>query len=238
MKTVFITGASSDIGIETCRKFLQENWKVLAHFRTTSPGLQKLRDEYSKKISLVQLDFSDLSKLEQNLLKVKPMYEHVDSFIGCAAKLTPELYGELTQRSISDHFNTNVIPNILITQHLVPEMLKRNWGRIIYISSVGIKFGGGRDSFSYALSKHCLEFFPAATKNWVQKNVFLNTVRVGVTDTKIHKSNSYKNIDERVQLIPAKRMATPQEIASYLFFFGSELNTFIANQVLPITGGE
>ncbi len=235
---MFITGASSDIGLEICRQFLHNNWKVLAHFRTPRQELQQIYEEHSSKVTLVQLDFSDTINLEQNLSEIKPLFETVDSFIGCAASLEPESYGQLTQKSIAKHFHINVIPNILITQHLVPGMIKRKWGRIIYLSSVGIKFGGGVSSYSYALSKHCLEFLPAAVKGWAEENVLANTVRVGVTDTEIHKKDRLKNMHDRIQLIPAKRMATPKEIAIFAFFLGSELNTFISNQILPITGGE
>jgi NAD(P)-dependent dehydrogenase (short-subunit alcohol dehydrogenase family) len=43
---------------------------------------------------------------------------------------------------------------------------------------------------------------------------------------------------ERAALIPAKRMATPDEIAGSIFWLGSEDNGFTTAQVIAASGGE
>ena len=37
---------------------------------------------------------------------------------------------------------------------------------------------------------------------------------------------------------PMKRFSTTEEIAEFVFFLGSDSNTYISNQVLSISGGE
>ena len=71
-----------------------------------------------------------------------------------------------------------------------------------------------------------------------KKNVLVNTVRVGATNTKIHKKLPYKNLKKRAKLIPIKRFATINEIANYIYFLGSSKNTYITNEVISISGGE
>ena len=117
-------------------------------------------------------------------------------------------------------------------------MAKKNWGRIINLGSIGVKFGGGERNFPYSLSKFILEFFPSFTKKWVKKNVLINTIRVGATNTKLHKKLPKKNLEKRAELIPMKRMAYSTEIAKFIFFLGSDKNTYISHQVIPISGGE
>ena len=46
----------------------------------------------------------------------------------------------------------------------------------------------------YSLSKFGLEFFPNNTKKWIKDNVFINTLRVGATNTKLHKNLPSKNL--------------------------------------------
>ena len=43
---------------------------------------------------------------------------------------------------------------------------------------------------------------------------------------------------KRIKLIPLKRMATPKEMAEYLYFLGSEKNSYMTNETLSSTGGE
>ena len=43
---------------------------------------------------------------------------------------------------------------------------------------------------------------------------------------------------KRLDLIPAKRMAEPSEVADYIVFLISDKNTYITGQTLSISGGE
>ena len=123
-------------------------------------------------------------------------------------------------------------------QNIGFQMNKKKWGRIVNLGSIGVKFGGGLKNFPYALSKFILEFFPSQTKDWVKNNVLINTIRVGATKTKIHYKLPSKNLKKREKLIPMQRFATTEEIAEYVFYLGSNSNTYISNQVLSISGGE
>ena len=131
-----------------------------------------------------------------------------------------------------------IIP-VLIEKNCVKKMISQKWGRILNCSSIGIKFGGGKNSFNYSLSKHCLEFIPNSYKFWAENNVFINNLRIGVTDTKIHKRMK-KNLQlkERLKLIPAKRMATPSEMAIYIVNLSTEKNSYMTGQTLTVSGGE
>ncbi len=117
-------------------------------------------------------------------------------------------------------------------------MLVRKWGRILNCSSIGVKYGGGKNTFNYSFSKHALEFIPSDYKNWAKRNVLINNIRIGVTDTKIHKRIKHKNLKKRINLIPMGRMAKSDEIAKFIFQLASQKNTFITGETLSIAGGE
>ena len=55
---------------------------------------------------------------------------------------------------------------------------------------------------------------PANHMTWAAHDVFVNALRIGVTDTRFHLQDPDKDMDARVALIPAGRMATPEEIAT------------------------
>jgi len=54
----------------------------------------------------------------------------------------------------------------------------------------------------------------------------------------MHKKLPGKNLKLRAKLIPMGRLAKIEEISNYIYFLASEKNTYIANQVLGISGGE
>ena len=117
-------------------------------------------------------------------------------------------------------------------------MIKNKWGRIVNSSSIGVKFGGGKNNYEYSLAKHLNEFIPSYIRNLANKNIFFNTIKIGLTNTKIHKKISNKNILKRTNLVPVKKMASAKNIASYIYYISSEENEFITNEIINITGGE
>ena len=70
------------------------------------------------------------------------------------------------------------------------------------------------------------------------KNITINTLQIGVTDTKIHKNLKNKNMKKRLDLIPSKRFATKEEVANYILFLCDKNNTLLKGSVINISGGE
>ena len=117
-------------------------------------------------------------------------------------------------------------------------MIKKRWGRILLSSSIGTKFGGGNSTYYYSLSKFMNEFIPSEFRRKYAKYILYNVLQIGVTDTKIHKKISSKNLKSRIKLIPIQKIASTKEVAKKILFLSSEKNTLIHNQVLNISGGE
>ena len=236
-KHVLILGGSSDIGIEVIKIFLKLNWNVSAHYFKNKTKLNLLKKK-SKNLNLIKLDFSKANPKVEILIK-KNFKDKYDSIINLIGYIDNKGYENTNLKSITKSLTANMIIPVLIEKNCVKKMISQKWGRILNCSSIGIKFGGGKNSFNYSLSKHCLEFIPNSYKFWAENKVFINNLRIGVTDTKIHKRMK-KNLQlkERLKLIPAKRMATPSEIAIYIVNLSTEKNSYMTGQTLTVSGGE
>ena len=235
MRTVLIVGASSDIGLTACRRYLYAGWRVIGHFRTPRPELDALA---GPAFESWQADLADTAKLEAELQSNAAFFHRADAVINLAADLKPRRFEDLTAADILTAMTVNLIPGLLLMRSIGPAMVKRGFGRIVHASSIGVKFGGGSESVAYSLSKHAQEFIPRACRQWAESNVLVNVLRVGVTNTRIHEKAPDRDLQARTQLIPARRMASPAEIADALFFFGSEANGFTSGQVIAVAGGE
>ena len=236
-KHVLILGGSSDIGIEVIKIFLKLNWNVSAHYFKNKTKLNLLKKK-SENLNLIKLDFSKTNPKIEILIK-KIFKDKYDSIINLIGYIDNKGYENTNLKSIIKSLTANMIIPVLIEKNCVKKMISQKWGRILNCSSIGIKFGGGKNSFNYSLSKHCLEFIPNSYKSWAKNNVFINNLRVGVTDTKIHKRMK-KNLQlkERLKLIPARRMATPSEMAVYIVNLSTEKNSYMTGQTLTVSGGE
>lgn len=233
-RQVFITGASSDIGLALCRRYLDAGWRVIAHYRTLRPELEALAGD---RLEPWPCDFAELGALEAALAQPQP-FDACDALVHLAALMEPLPFATFSSDDLLRTVAVNTVPGLLLMRRLGPGMASRGFGRIVLGSSIGVKFGGGSDSFCYSFSKHALEFIPAAARRWAADNVFVNAVRIGVTDTRFHDHLPGKSLADRVALIPARRPASPSEMAETLFWLGSEVNGYTTGQVIAAAGGE
>jgi len=238
MKTVLITGASSDIGLAACRRYLAAGWRVISHYRTMRPELAALLKTHQGLLEGWHADFADTATLEGNLASEPSFFTRADALVNLAATLPAKRYEEASAVEILDVLRINLIPGLLLMRIMGPAMAERGFGRIVHASSIGVKFGGGTDSFCYSLSKHAQEFIPSATRKWAASNVLVNILRVGVTDTRIHNNVPGKSLADRTKLIPMHRPASPEEMAETLFWLASEANGYTTGQVIAASGGE
>ena len=172
-------------------------------------------------------------------LMVKKFKDKYDSIINLVGYVDNRGFENTNLTSILRSLTVNALLPILIEKMLVKKMLSQKWGRILNCSSIGVKFGGGKNSYNYSLAKHCLEFIPNSYKNWAKKNVLINNLRIGVTDTKIHKKmKNHLNMKERVKFIPINRMARPKEMAVYITNLTTDNNSYMTGQTLTASGGE
>ena len=238
-KHVLILGGSSDIGIEVVKNFLNLGWKVTAHCFKNKKKLANLRKR-SKNLDIIKLDFSNY--INSNIEKIlkKKFSKNYSSIVNLIGYVDNKNFENTNLKSILRSISTNAIIPILIEKMLLKKMLSQHWGRILNYSSIGVKFGGGVNTYNYSLSKHCLEFIPSRYKVWAKKNVFINNLRIGVTNTKIHKKMKRKSsiMKKRLKLIPMNRMAEPKEISNYITNLTTDKNSYMTGQTVTVSGGE
>lgn len=239
-KVAFVTGASSEIGVAVAREYLLNGWNVIAHCRDMSKDLELLLSINGSSMQILKVDFldKDIEMKFANLLETNQTLQNCDALINLAALLNPIDFANLSIREMQRHLQVNALVPAILIQKITPFMEARGWGRVVNISSVGVKFGGGKDTFAYSLSKHALEFLTTRYRNLASKNVLVNSLRIGIVQTRLHEKIKDKDISKRIDLIPMKRAATPEEIGKVIFDFGSEKNTYTTGQIITISGGE
>lgn len=117
-------------------------------------------------------------------------------------------------------------------------MRQQGWGRIVNLSSCyatvtrpgRASYGAAKAGLNSLTRTACLEFAPG--------NVLVNAVCPGFVSTEMtHRNNSPRQIETMCGAIPLGRLASPEEIAAFVYFLGSEANTYITGQTLVIDGG-
>lgn len=186
------------------------------------------------RLNLVQCDLADLNAVS----RLAQSHTDADILIFLASLASPSRLENIGFAQVERTLAVGALSNYVLMGEIGPAMAQRQWGRIVIGSSIGVKFGGGEDSFAYALANHASEFLPRSVRDWTASNVLTNVVRIGVTDTSLHDAFPERDFQHRVELIPLKRAATPAEIADFITWYGSERNSYVSGQTVAISGGE
>lgn len=236
MKTVLITGAGSGIGLAATRLFLKKDYIVFAHYHNSCDALAQINSENLK---LFKADFKKYGEVEELISKCMATSE-IDILVNNAGDYTvKDSLSGVMPNDIEESFRINTIAPFILTKSVISSMIKKKWGRIINISSIGVKYGGNINSIGYTMSKNALESMTLSFAKYCAKdNVLINCIRTGVVDTDFHSKAKNKNMQSRVDIIPMKRLALPDEIAKSIYFLASEESSFCSGTILTVAGGE
>ncbi len=215
-RTALITGASRGIGKAIADQLKADGLKVLCPRR----------------------DEMDLSSLDSVHAWLNQNQENVDILVNNAAENPVMPLGEITESSWDRTFDVNLTAPLLLIQNFVAGMKRRNWGRIINISSCySLVARQGRGP--YAASKAALNALTrTAALEYGGDGILVNSVCPGFVNTDLtQKNNSPEQLKELAGKIPLSRLANPLEIANLVSFLASEKNTYITGQTIAIDGG-
>lgn len=134
-RTVFITGASSGIGMATARRFSQNGAKLILLARRENK-LKELQHELNCPVHIIATDISDLEGLRTSLSNIPEEFANIDILINNAGITLGE--GPIENRAITDlekMVAVNINGLLYCTQLILPKMVERNYGHIINIGS-------------------------------------------------------------------------------------------------------
>jgi 3-oxoacyl-[acyl-carrier protein] reductase len=127
----------------------------------------------------------------------------------------------------------------LCAKHCIPAMKSNKSGRIINITSISARTGGGPGSGHYVASKAGLEGFTRAlAKEMAPFNVTVNGVAPGLIYTPIHeRTNTPESLEKLRQMVPLARIGMPEETACLVSFLASDNAAFITGEIIAVNGG-
>jgi 2-hydroxycyclohexanecarboxyl-CoA dehydrogenase len=129
---------------------------------------------------------------------------------------------------------------MLLTKLLLPGMIERGWGRLVFISSDGARAGSGGEG-AYAATKAGL-FGLAKTlaREAARAGVTSNVVCPGPTDTPMVRRVAEQHpalLDKLAKQIPLRRIGRPDDIAGLVAFLCTDRAAYITGQTLSVSGG-
>ncbi|WP_425259122.1 glucose 1-dehydrogenase [Rubrivivax sp. RP6-9] len=240
---VLVTGALTGIGRATALAFARQGARIVVSGRREEAGvalaaeLRALGAQAEFLRADVRIEGEVRSLVEQTVER----FGRLDMAVNNAG--TEGQLGPITGQSVDNYtatFETNVLGTLLALKHEMRVMLKQGSGAIVNLSSVAGQVGIAGASV-YAASKHAVEgLTKSAALEGAAAGVRVNAVAPGPVATEM--LDRFTGGDEAAKAgllasIPARRAATPDEIAQTVVFLASDAARYLTGQSVTVDGG-
>jgi NAD(P)-dependent dehydrogenase (short-subunit alcohol dehydrogenase family) len=241
---VLITGALTGIGRATAIAFAREGNRLVVSGRREEAGqtlaaeLRALGAEAEFVRADVRVEAEVRSVVEQTVERFGRIDVAVNN-AGTEGQSAPIV--EQSMANYEDTFAVNVLGTLLSVKHEMRAMLAQGSGSIINLSSITGHVGTAGASV-YAASKHAVEgLTKSAALEGAAAGVRVNAVAPGPVATEMldrFVGGSEEGKASFLSTIPARRAATPKEIAQTIVFLASDkAPRYLTGQSIAVDGG-
>ena len=232
-KKAIITGAGGGIGSALVAAFKAEGATVIACDKSAATD-EPIAPDHLEVFDL--LDPRSIGKAVENILL---KFGAPDCLINNAGWTRAELLEDVTPDVIDHELQLNLSGVMHFTQGLLPAMVERKVGSVVFISSVNAILHFGNPV--YAAAKAGIEGFSRAIAvEYGMHGIRSNSICPGSTRTHAwdHRLIAEPQLLPRVtKLYPLRRLVTPEEVANAVLFLASPLSSGITGVTLPVDAG-
>ncbi|MFZ7119813.1 MAG: SDR family NAD(P)-dependent oxidoreductase [Eubacteriaceae bacterium] len=247
-KVAIITGAGSEKGIghATAQLFIKEGAKVLIQ-DINKDGLKKVEEEIKKTSRNVIsycgniCNYGDMEKMVEI---TKSYFGRIDILVHAAAVTQSRNIFNITNDEWQRIINIDLTGAFFAIKAVIKEMQKNKYGKIVTISSLSGKQGGGIfGGVHYSAAKAGIEgLTKTVARNSAPFGIYANAICPGMIKTDISRGQtSDEEREERrkkaMKDIPLGRLGNPEEVANAILFLASDESSYITGEVIDINGG-
>ncbi len=238
-KIALVTGASQGIGSAVARRLAEQGAAVVLAAR----GMEKLqalaqeiRDAGGDAVPLA-LDVAASADVASQLRQLPPEYADVDIVVNNAGITRDVLMARMGLEDWNQVLTTNLTGSFAVSREFVRVMMRKRWGRFIFVSSV-VGLMGNVGQANYGASKAgMIGFAKSLARELGSRGITANVVAPGFIETAMTEEMDERARKDLADTIVMRRFGSPDEVAAVVAFLASEEAGYITGEVINVSGG-
>jgi 3-oxoacyl-[acyl-carrier protein] reductase len=239
-KVALVTGASKGIGAAVAEGLAQEGVTLVMNARgkdALDAKAEHIRQTTGAEVITIA---GDVASAEG----IKTLFDalgdkHPDILVTNAGGPPAGQAATLTEAQWASGYDLTLMSPVRLAYAALPTMQKRAWGRIINITSLSVREPVANLTLSNAYRAAVTGFAKTLSTEIIAQGITVNNVGPGYTDTErlneLFADDAAKTAFSAN--IPAKRLATPAEVAAAAVFLASTQAAYITGQTVMVDGG-
>ena len=243
-QVVLVTGGATGLGAAMVERFALLGADVACCYHKSHAAAEalaaKLR-ESGKEILLTQVDVADGAQVRGAVAAIAEHFGRAVSILinNAGDNINPAPIDEMPEETWDRVIDVNLKGAFLCAKYCIPAMKAAKAGRVINITSISGRSGGGPGGAHYAASKAGLEAFTRAlAKELAPYGATANGIAPGVIYTPLHeRTNTPESLERLRQNIPLLRLGVPMDVAGLAAFLASADASYITGEIIAVNGG-
>ena len=240
-KAALVTGAARGIGRAIALALAQQGVDVAVNFQSRSDAAREVVDQIldmGQRALAVHADVADEAQVQTMVGRVADVLGGIDILVNNAALHRGGRVQQIACQDWEMVLNVALKGAFHCCRHVVPLMLKKNWGRIINISSNAGVHGSAGDTAYGSAKAGLIGFTKSLAKEVAKKGINVNAVVPGFlqTDMTAPLFQTAGRLERELQTIPMGRPGQPAEVAEMVAFLALK-GSYVTGAIIPVDGG-
>lgn len=239
-RTAIVTGGAQGIGEAIAETLAKEGASVAiidVNLEKAQATAARLKSEFGVDTEAYKTDVSSLAEVEKVTDSIVERFKKIDILINNAGVTRDNLLLRMTEQEWDLVIAINLKGTFNFTKTVSKVMMKARTGSIVNISSV-IGLMGNAGQTNYAATKAgVIGITKSVAKELGSRNVRVNAVCPGYIQTAMTDKLTQEVKDKMIELIPAKKMGLPQDVANAVLFLSSDMSSYVTGETIRVDGG-
>jgi 3-oxoacyl-[acyl-carrier protein] reductase len=235
-KTALVTGATGGIGGAIARA-LHKQGATVAISGTRRDALDQLAGELTDRVHVLPCNLSDKEQVEALVPQAEEAMQKLDILVANAGITKDNLFVQLRDEDWDTVIDINLTATFRLSRAAMKTMMRRRHGRIIGITSVvGVTGNPGQGNYT-AAKAGMIGMMKSIAKEYARRGVTANCIAPGFIATPMTDKLNDKQREAILQMVPANRLGTPDDVASAAVYLASDEAGYMTGQTLHVNGG-
>ena len=238
-KNVIVTGGASGIGKAVAQGIVDGGGHAII-VDLNLEAAEKVRQELGEtKVSVYKVNLGNIDEINLVFAQILKDFGQIHVLINNAGIVSTLPFDEVSQEEWNKTIAINLTGVFTAISTVYPSMKENGYGRIVNVSSVAAKRGGGLlGTSAYAASKAgVIGLTKAVAREGASFGVACNGVCPSFTLTPMTSNMGEEKRNNILSTIPLGRGAQPSEIANVILFLASDLSSFVTGEISDVDGG-
>ena len=239
-KTALITGAARGIGKAIALKYAEEGADIAFTDLVINEAAQQTVSEleaFGVKVRAYASNAASFDETQTAVGQVVADFGRIDILVNNAGITKDGLVMRMSEQQWDAVIDVNMKSAFNFLHAVVPVMARQKGGSIINMASIAGQTGNP-GQVNYAASKAGLiAMAKSVAKEMGARGIRANAIAPGYVISEMTESLPQAVKDEFIKLIPLKRGAAVEEVASVALFLASDMASYVTGQVIAVNGG-